>query len=86
MSRRSRKRFSGTGGISSGRTTGFSLLLCSLSPSPSLSSSSASPSAGLQGLFIQVDAKECFVMQRRRRACGARVTVQKHQRLLFLYY
>lgn len=34
MSRRSRKRFSGTGGISSGRTTGFSLFpLCSLSPS-----------------------------------------------------
>lgn len=34
MSRRSRKWFSGTGGISSGRTTGFSLFPpCSLSPS-----------------------------------------------------
>lgn len=33
-SRRRRKRFSGTGGISSGRTTGFSLFpLCSFSPS-----------------------------------------------------
>lgn len=68
MSRRSRKRFSGTGGISSGRTTGFSLLLCSFSPSPSSSLSGASPSssAALQELYMEIDAKEHFVMQKTR--------------------
>lgn len=50
MSRRSRKRFSGTGGISSGRTTGFSLFtFCSLAPS---SSSAISCSAGLPSFLI----------------------------------
>lgn len=93
MSRRSRKRFSGTGGISSGRTTGFSLLLCSFSPSASsssssLSSGSPSSSTGLQELFMEVDAKEYFVMQMTRvnsfliwHACGACVTCKNIQKL-----
>lgn len=59
MSRRSRKRFSGTGGISSGRTTGFSLFpLCSFSPSTSFSESCISFSTGLW------DAKQWLVKQR----------------------
>lgn len=61
MSRRSRKRFSGTGGISSGRTTGFSLFaLCSFSPSTSSSLSNNSLSTGLPELWRQCKTIFCY--------------------------
>lgn len=61
MSRRSRKRFSGTGGISSGRTTGFSLFpLCSFSSSTSSSLSNISLSTGLPELWRQCKTIFCY--------------------------
>lgn len=58
MSRRSRKRFSGTGGISSGRTIGFSLFtLCSFCLS---SSSTISRCNGLQKRQVLVTNKDRY--------------------------